>query len=122
MAKNDAICELVCRVFTTRGAAHLAHWKTRSIAEHEALGDFYEGIIGSIDTIVEAYQGNFGLIDVTLKQYPVNKSILAQLKDDANWIAMQRSSIANKVDAIENLIDGLTEIYLKTIYKLTFLS
>ena len=122
MSKGSAINELVCRVFTTRGAAHIAHWKTRSIAEHEALGDFYDGIIDSIDTIVEAYQGNFGLIDVKLEQYPVNKSILAQLKEDANWIAMNRSDIANKVDAVENLVDGLTEIYLKAIYKLTFLS
>lgn len=122
MAKNTSIDELICRVFTTRGAAHLAHWKTRSIAEHEALGDFYDGIIDSIDTLVEAYQGNFGLVNVELKQCKVENSILAQLKSDASWIASNRSSIANKVDALENLIDGLTEIYLKAIYKLTFLS
>ena len=119
---NSAINELICRVFTTRGTSHLAHWKTKCYAEHMALGDFYDDIIGSVDTIVEAYQGNFGLVDTSLDMCKVEKTILAQLKADVNWIAMNRSDIAHKVDAIENLIDGLTEIYLKTIYKLTFLS
>jgi len=54
--------ELVTRVFSTRNAAHLAHWKTKSFAEHSALGDFYDALIDGVDEIIEDYQGAFGLI------------------------------------------------------------
>ena len=34
--------ELVSKVFSARNASHLAHWATKSYAEHQALGAFYE--------------------------------------------------------------------------------
>lgn len=33
--------DLVARVFKTRNQAHLSHWKTKSFAEHQALGGVY---------------------------------------------------------------------------------
>lgn len=119
MANNSALIELVNRVFTVRNNSHLSHWKTTSYAQHMALGDFYDSIVDSIDNIVECYQGNFGLVDITLKNITVDKDILNHIKTDAAWIANNRERIANRVASLENLIDGLTEIYLKTIYKLT---
>ena len=35
-----AIHECVSRAFATRNDAHIAHWNTKSYAEHVALGDF----------------------------------------------------------------------------------
>ena len=121
-ATTPAIGELICRVFTTRNASHLEHWRTRSYAQHMALGSFYEDIIDNIDTIIECYQGNFGLITTSNQTCSINKDIIKQLRSDVKWIADNRSAIAQNVDALENLIDGLTEVYLRTIYKLTNLS
>jgi len=121
-ATTPAIGELICRVFTTRNASHLEHWRTRSYAQHMALGSFYEDIIDNIDTIIECYQGNFGLITTSNQTCSINKDIVKQLRSDVKWIADNRSAIAQNVDALENLIDGLTEVYLQTIYKLTNLS
>ena len=121
-ATTPAIGELICRVFTTRNASHLEHWRTRSYAQHMALGSFYEDIIDNIDTIIECYQGNFGLITTSNQTCSINKDIVKQLRSDVKWIADNRSAIAQNVDALENLIDGLTEVYLRTIYKLTNLS
>lgn len=115
---TPAINELICRVFTTRNATHLEHWRTRSYSRHMALGSFYEDIIDNIDEIIECYQGNFGLIDTKTEMCPVNKDVIKHLKADVKWIADNRSNIAQNVDAIMNLIDELTATYLRTIYKL----
>ena len=41
--------ELIGKIFCTRNKTHVAHWKTKSYAQHKALGGFYEGVIDLID-------------------------------------------------------------------------
>jgi hypothetical protein len=121
------INELICRVFSVRNMAHLEHWKTGSFAAHEALGSFYEGIIGSLDGIVELHQGLFGKVshkedeelEERLEEF---EDIIERLKDDVKFINKNRSEISSKVPAIENLVDELISLYGSTIYKLRFLS
>ena len=114
--------ELVSKVFCARNASHLAHWATKSYAEHQALGAFYDGVIDAIDSIVEASQGRFGLIDVTELENDVGADIIKLLNEQMQWIEENRSDIAQGVTAIENLIDSLSDLYLTTIYKLENLS
>lgn len=117
--------ELVCRVFTTRNAAHLAHWASKgpgSYAKHMALGSFYDDIIESIDSIVEVYQGNFGLIKADLDICKGPSDITARLREDVGWIAQNRLKISKGLTPVENLLDSLMEIYFQTIYKLQNLS
>lgn len=115
--------EFVARVFNTRNAVHLAHWATPSYAEHQALGDFYEDLIGKLDHIVEMYQGAFGKIDKPPSARPqAITDLLAHIKAEAKWIEANRSKIAEGVCAIENAVDELTGAYLKTFYKLSNLS
>ena len=116
--------ELICRTFYTRNEAHLAHWRTKSFAEHKALDEFYNGVIETIDEIVEAYQGSFGLIkDVPEEDDSMyGKPILDVLQEDAKFINKNRSKIARNVASLENIVDELTDLYLTTIYKLKFLS
>ena len=64
--------EFVSRSFALRDAAHLAHWATRSYSEHVALGEFYDGLLDKVDTIVEAYQGCFGLIGFFISFIPAS--------------------------------------------------
>lgn len=115
--------ELVARVFKTRNQAHLAHWKTKSYAEHKALGSFYDDLIDVIDKLVEATQGSKGIIghvDLSCKDESVE--IIKALTEDANWISKNRSKIASNVPALENIVDELVGLYLTTIYKLKNLS
>ena len=49
--------ELVEKVFAARNEAHVAHWATKSFAEHMALGEFYDNIIDLIDRLIEATKG-----------------------------------------------------------------
>lgn len=119
--------ELVSRVFATRNATHLAHWRAKgpgSYARHMALGDFYDSLIDKIDGIVEAHQGATGKLVglVNLNAADTRSDVAAKCADDCNWIAKNRDKIANGIPAIENLLDDLCDLYLTTIYKLKNLS
>jgi DNA-binding ferritin-like protein len=115
--------KLIARVFATRNAAHIAHWKAKGIgsyAKHVALGEFYEAILDQLDEIVEVHQGAFGLIDaVNFPGVTASPSgIVEHIKEEAQWLEENRSDIADGVCAIENQVDELTAIYLKSYYKL----
>lgn len=112
--------QLIARAFASRNCAHLTHWKTRSLAEHLATGEFYDEVINIVDSLVEAYQGNFGLVgDVPLADH--SGDILTCLEADAVWMAENDDKITGEVDALENILQELTALYLKTIYKLKYL-
>lgn len=107
--------QLIIRVFKARNAAHSEHWTTDSFSEHEALGEFYENVIGAIDKYVEAHQGVFG----QMKDAPdgVN-DIAAMLREEMLWVVENRSEIAKSIPALENLLDELSAVYMKTLFKL----
>lgn len=118
--------ELVERIFLTRNLSHSAHLGTRSFAEHMALGDFYESVIDLLDNFIESYQGAFGLLrskeEKEEKEEEGEKDILKTLQEDVKWLNKNRSAIAREVPALENILDEIVGLYLRTIYKLRFLS
>ena len=111
--------QLVARVFFTRNAAHIAHWKTQSYSQHKALGKFYDSLVDMIDGIVEAYQGRFKLI-AAIPPRPAEqpKDILGYIEKELAWIEENREAISEGFTAIENSIDSLLDLYATTIYKL----
>lgn len=116
---------LVARVFSDRNAAHLAHWAATgpgSYAKHVALGDLYDALVDSIDTIVETYQGAFNLIGAVPVANQEFTDILERLENSVEWIEANRDRIAQRNTSIQNLLDSLMETYLSAIYKLRNLS
>lgn len=112
--------ELILRVFAARDITHRAHLASDSYSEHMALGGFYESIIPAIDAIVESHQGLTGEIVEAEESYKPKKitSIPAWLREEAEWIEANRDLISGGSNAVGNLVDNLTGIYLSTIYKL----
>jgi hypothetical protein len=110
--------QLISRVFYARNLAHFDHWRTKSYAQHKALGKFYDGIIDALDALVEAHQGQYGLIGNIPAPGDTAGDSLKILKADAAWIEKNHEEICGGNRAIANLIDGVTGIYLSTIYKL----
>ena len=107
--------ELITRIFEARNATHLAHWKTNSYSAHQALGEYYDGVIDSIDTFVEAYQGALGLIGPVPGEV---ESASKLIHDNIIWLTKNREKIAKDVPALENLLDEMTALHMKTLYKL----
>ena len=109
------IKELITKSFKARNAAHANHWTTSSFSQHEALGEFYENLIDMLDKYVEAYQGTFG----QLEQAPEQVDDIAKfLRKDLLWLNSNRKEIARGVPALENILDEMVAVYMKTLYKI----
>lgn len=113
------IPELISRVFLARNKTHLAHLLSKSYSEHMALDEFYNGVIPAMDDLVECYIGAFG---DDIKDLPVSKAgsdgMVEFLRDESDWLEVNRNEIANESQAVGNLVDTLNAVYLKAIYKL----
>ena len=118
------MAEFIGLFFLARDVTHSVHLNTRSYAKHKALQEFYEGIIDLADGLAEAYQGRHGLIgSVSLQSARKTTNVIEFLEDQLKEIESERYQVCEKSDtALQNLIDGIVELYLSTLYKLRFLS
>lgn len=113
--------ELISRVFYARNVAHFEHWRAKgdgSFAKHKTLGRFYDDVIDAIDKLVEAYQGAFSLIGNIPAPKVTERDVLKLLEADADWVEENHDAISKGNRAVGNLVDGVTDTYLTTIYKL----
>jgi len=112
------ISELIARVFSARNIANFRHLTAKSYAEHIAMDEFYNGVIDALDPLVECYIGQFGEIDdLPAVEHKVT-DMIEYLREESDWIEVNRNEIANESAAVGNLVDGVTAVYLKAIYKL----
>jgi hypothetical protein len=116
--------EFIGLLFLARDVAHSVHLNTRSYSKHVALNIFYERIIGVADDFAEAYQGRHGLIGpITLNSAKKTANIIEFLQDSLAQIEAARYQVCDKSDStLQQLIDNIIEVYLRTLYKLKFLA
>jgi len=110
--------QLISRVFYARNLAHWAHWRTKSYAQHQALGEFYDDVIEALDTLVEAHQGAFDIVGDIPAPAGKGSEVLPILRSDTAWIEEHHEEICEGNRAVANLIDAVTGVYLRAIYKL----
>lgn len=110
--------ELISRVFAARDIAHREHLRTKSYEQHVALGAFYEDVIEAADAAAEVYQGMFGIMDIPENPAPKVKDVTEYLRDEAEWIESNREIISGGANSVGNLVDNITAVYLKALYKL----
>ena len=117
-------CDFVGLLFLARDVTYSVHLNTRSYSKHVALNIFYDRIIGAADDFAEAYQGRHGLIGpITLHSAQKTSNVIEFLQDSLAQIEASRYEICDKTDtSLQQLIDNIVEIYLRTLYKLRFLA
>ena len=122
MTKNAA--DFVGMMFLARDVTHSVHLNTRSYAKHKALQKFYEGIVDLADTFAETYQGRHGLIGpISLMSAKKTSNVIEFLEDSLKEIEDARYKVCSKDDStLQQLIDNIIEVYLRTLYKLKFLA
>ena len=114
--------EIIGLLFHARNVAHKEHLKTKSFAQHMALGTFYDEVIELADKLAEAYQGDEGIMaDIPLFATTPNETIDNFLVKQVNMIEKLRDAASSRT-AIQNIIDEVIGLYLSTIYKLRNLS
>lgn len=116
--------EFIGLLFLARDVTHSVHLNTRSYAKHVALNIFYDRIIGAADDFAEAYQGRHGLIGpISLHSAKKTTNVIEFLEDSLKEIEDARYKVCDKDDSsLQQLIDNIVEIYLRTLYKLRFLA
>jgi hypothetical protein len=116
--------DFVGLLFLARDVTHSVHLNTRSYAKHKALQKFYQNIIDLADSFAEAYQGRHGLIGpISLMSAKKTSNVVEFLESQLAEIEAMRYDVCDKTDApLQNLIDGIIELYLSTLYKLRFLA
>ena len=110
--------------FLARDVTHSVHLNTRSYAKHKALQKFYTNIIDLADSFAESYQGRHGLVGpISLMSAKKTSNVIEFLENQLAEIESVRYDVCDKDDApLQNLIDGIIELYLSTLYKLRFLA
>jgi hypothetical protein len=115
--------ELLCEMLEASAQAKVFHWQTSSFAEHEALGDFYEGFNSLMDKFIESYQGCYGRImmgcDMEVKPYTLDAPITF-LEEFKSYISGGARMLVIGNPALTNILDEINALVEQTIYRLTF--
>ena len=109
----DVVADFLLTLLHGVTNTHLLHWKTKSYAEHKALGEFYENLQKATDSLAEAVIGKYDLTPKFPQTYyhPADNGLdeLLSLKDyvgSTRTLLPQDSEIQNLIDEIADLIDG----------------
>jgi len=120
---NASLQEMVSILLHSQTQVHIFHLQTKSYSEHKALQNYYEGIDGLVDGVIESYQGKYGVINgyksIKTEEYKSNEQIIKYFKDLDNMVEKNRKSV--KESYIQNQIDTIQELIYSTLYKLRFL-
>jgi DNA-binding ferritin-like protein len=108
----------------SRTQAHVFHLQTKSFAEHKALNEYYDSIVGVMDGIAEAWQGKYGIIKykniVGLEQYASKEQVITYFEKVLKIVAEKRKAI--KESFIQNEIDNVEKLIYSTLYLIKELS
>lgn len=120
---GDAMKE--CALFTitllhSATNAHLMHLKTKSFAQHMALGDYYEEIVDLVDGLVESYQGKYGVIEQYPDVYHSPKDPIKYFESLQRFVSDARQDLPQDSE-LQNIIDEIADLINTTTYKLKFL-
>ena len=114
---------MIATLLHSQTQVHIFHLQTKTYSEHKALQNYYEGIDGLVDNIVESYQGKYEIITgyKTIKtvDYKSTEQVISYFKELDENIEKNRTSV--KESYIQNQIDTVQELIYSTLYKLRFL-
>ena len=117
------IGQFVAMLFLARDLAHIEHLRVRgpgSYAAHQALGSFYSDIVDLADGLIEAYQGRTGEL-VQIERFGDTKpqNIIPTLEAQLKWLEANRYAAIPQDDSpLQNVVDEIAALYLRTLYKL----
>ena len=111
--------EIVATLFLSREQAHRAHLRTKSYAQHVALGEFYDEVVDLADTFAEVAQGTYGLLPEIPYKTPSKGQIADVLEAHLECVEDCKSKFDKPCDGpLLNIIDEIGALYAKTLYKL----
>jgi len=127
---SDTSCtpiKLFSKLFESREMAHVYHLSVKgdpgSYAAHVALNEYYDGILGLIDELIESYSGQYGVVDgyeTIDTSSTTSKEKIAYFEELAKFIKEGRKCISVEDTHLHNTIDEMVGLTYRTLYKLKF--
>ena len=121
--ETSDLVDMIATLLHSQTQVHIFHLQTKTYSEHKVLQNYYEGIDGLVDGIVESYQGKYEIITgyKTIKtvDYKSTEQVISYFKELDENIEKNRTSV--KESYIQNQIDTVQELIYSTLYKLRFL-
>lgn len=125
--EGSEVVKFFSKLFESREMAHVYHLQVRgeegSYAKHEALGDYYEDIVEIIDDVIEVYQGQYGIVDgydIIDTSSTNSKDPIAYFEEIGEFIKHGKKCISEEDTHIHSLIDDISCLVYKTLFKLKF--
>ena len=120
---NGDFAEMMSILLHSRTQSHTLHLQTESYSEHKALQNYYEGIDGIVDGLVESFQGKYGIIkgykSMDLQEWKSTEDTVKYMKGLCEKVIELRDCCEDSY--IQNQIDTVCELINSTLYKLRFL-
>ena len=120
---NGDFAEMMSILLHSQTQAHTLHLQTESYSEHKALQNYYEGIDGIVDGVVESFQGKYGIIkgykSMDLQEWKSTEDTVKYMKGLCEKVIELRDCCEDSY--IQNQIDTVCELINSTLYKLRFL-
>jgi hypothetical protein len=115
------------KLFESREMAHIYHLQVNgdmgSHAKHTALGDYYDGVLGFVDDLIETFQGQYGIVeeyDVIDTSETKSKDTIEYFNELARFIKEERKCINAEDTHLHNIIDEVVALVYRTLYKLKY--
>ena len=119
---NKSFINLINKLFEARQTAHNEHLRTRKYSAHKALQGFYEDINDLVDEIVEVYQGEYGIVEFGTNIKVVQGDIIQYLEGLGKTLKSANAALKDSHSHYKNILDEMTALTYRTVYKLKFLS
>jgi hypothetical protein len=122
-SENKDFSTMVSTLLHSQTQVHVFHLQTKSYSEHKALQNYYEGIDGLVDGVIESYQGKYNVVKnyetMDIENYSGVDQLITYFKELDKTIEEKRKSV--KESYLQNQIDTIQELIFSTLYKLRFL-
>lgn len=102
---------------------HIFHLQTNSYAVHKALETYYKKIDNLLDNYIETFQGKYGIL-MNYIMYPINNSNKTEISisylQNLQMILYETSQnkLGRNDGDIRNILDEISDLINKTLYKL----
>jgi hypothetical protein len=116
MERSD-VADFVMTMLHSSTVTHLMHLKTKSYSQHVALGDYYEGVVGLVDSFAEAYQGSYGVIEQYPAAHGFKSSPVQYIANLCEYVEEQRKKLPQD-SQLQNIVDEIVALLDTTLYKL----
>lgn len=118
---DNAAANFVAALLHSATNAHFMHLQTKSYAQHVALGGYYDEIVDLTDKWAEAYQGKYNIISEYPADFRLAKEPKAYFAQLVQFVDTIRDALPDDKE-LQNLVDGIADLVVSTLYKIKHLS